>query len=126
VTYAQLHVEWDSYSIPKELTGSAAERWKLEFENTVAGRAWFRDQYSYEFKVGADGSFTIPEVLPGKYRLFVGMAQGYLGSGSSSKASQAGDPEIAQTGMRVTVPEASGDSGSPVDLGDILLNASAH
>jgi RNA polymerase sigma factor (sigma-70 family) len=126
VTYAQLHVEWDSYSIPKELTGSAAERWKLEFENTVAGRAWFRDQYSYEFKVGADGSFTIPEVLPGKYRLFVGMAQGYLGSGSSSKASQAGDPEIAQTGMRVTVPEASGDRGSPVDLGDILLNATAH
>jgi RNA polymerase sigma factor (sigma-70 family) len=124
VTFAQLHVEWDSYSIPKDLTGNAVERWKLEFENTEAGRAWFRDQYSYEFKVGADGSFTIPEVLPGKYRLFVGVAQGYLGSGSSSKASQPGDPQIAQTGMRVTVPEASGDSGSPVDLGDIVLNAS--
>ena len=123
VTFAQLHVEWDSYSIPKDLTGNAVERWKLEFENTEAGRTWFRAQYSYEFKVGADGSFTIPEVLPGKYRLFVGVAQGYLGSGSSSKASQPGDPEIAQTGRQVAVPEASGDSGSPLDLGEIVLNA---
>jgi hypothetical protein len=123
VTFAQLHVEWDSYSIPKDLTGNAVERWRLEFEDTEAGRAWFRDQYSYEFKVGADGSFSIPEVLPGKYRLFVNVGQGYLGSGSSSTASRPGDPQIAQTAMKVTVPDGSGDSGSPLDLGDIILNA---
>jgi hypothetical protein len=123
VTLAQLHIEWDDYHVPKELTGNAAERWKLEFEDTEAGRAWFRDQYSYEFKVGADGSFTIPEVLPGKYRLFVNVGQGYLGSGSDSTTSRPGDPQIAQTGMRVTVPDAAGDSGSPVDLGDVILNA---
>ena len=84
VTFAQLHVEWDDYHVPKGLTGNAAERWKLEFEDTEAGRAWFRDQYAYDFKVEADGSFTIPEVLPGKYRFFVNVAQGYLGSGSDS------------------------------------------
>ena len=124
VTFAQLHVEWDDYHVPKELTGNAVERWKLEFENTEAGRAWFRNQYSYEFKVAADGSFTIPEVLPGKYRLFVNVGQGYLGSGPDSTAGDPRNPQIASTGMQVTVPETSGDSGSPVDLGDIVLIAS--
>jgi len=123
VTLAQLHVEWDDYHVPKELTGSAIERWKLEFEDTDAGRAWFRDQYSYDFKVAADGSFTIPEVLPGKYRLFVNVGQGYLGSGPTATTSPPGDPQIAQTGMRVTVPDASGESGSSLDLGEIILNA---
>ena len=123
MTFAQLHVEWDSYQMPKGLTGNAAERWKLEFEDTEAGRAWFRDQYSYEFKVAADGSFSIPEVLPGKYRLFVNVGQGYLGSGSDSRTSPAGGPQIAQTGMRVTVPDTGGASGAPIDLGAITLNA---
>src|SRR5207302_7523007 len=50
VTTARLHVEWDSYHIPEGLTGSAVERWKLEFEDTETGRAWFRDQYAYDFK----------------------------------------------------------------------------
>ena len=81
VTLARLHVEWADYHVPADLTGSAVERWKLEFEDTDAGRVWFRDQYSYDFKVGVDGSFTIPEVLPGKYRLFVDVGQGYLGFG---------------------------------------------
>ena len=123
VTFAQLHIEWDDYHVPKGLTGDAAERWKLEFEDTEPGRAWFRDQFSYEFSVGADGSFIIPEVLPGKYRLFVNVGQGYLGSGSNSRASRAGDPQIAQTAMRVVVPQDLGDGGAPIDLGDIVLNA---
>lgn len=124
VTFAQLHVEWDDYHVPKDLTGNAVERWKLEFEDTEVGRAWFRDQYSYEFKVVADGSFTIPEVLPGKYRLFVNVGQGYLGSGSASTTSQPGDPQIAQIALRVMVSDATGNSGAPVDLGGIALIAS--
>jgi RNA polymerase sigma factor (sigma-70 family) len=124
VTFAQLHVEWDDYHVPKDLTGNAIERWKLEFEDTEAGRAWFRDQYSYEFKVAADGSFTIPEVLPGKYRLFVNVGQGYLGSGPDSTASRPGeDTQIAQASPRITVPDASADNGWPLDLGEIILNA---
>jgi RNA polymerase sigma factor (sigma-70 family) len=123
VTLAQLHVEWDAYQVPKELTGNAVERWKLEFEDTEAGRTWFRDQYSYEFKVGIDGSFAISEVLPGKYRLFVNVGQGYLGSGSASRNSSPGDPQIAQTAMKVAVLPAAGDSEAPIDLGDIILNA---
>jgi RNA polymerase sigma factor (sigma-70 family) len=123
VTLARLNVEWDDYHVPKELTGNAVERWKLEFEDTDAGRAWFRDQYEYDFNVEADGSFTIPEVLPGKYRLFVSVAQGYLGSGPDSTTTNPVDPQIASSGMQVTVPEAPGASGSPLDLGDIILNA---
>jgi RNA polymerase sigma factor (sigma-70 family) len=123
VTSAQLSVEWDDYHVPKELSGNAVERWKLEFEDTEAGRAWFRDQCSYEFKVGADGSFSIPEVLPGKYRIFVSVGQGYLGSGQDSTTGDPGDPRIASTGMQVTVPDAAGDNGWPVDFGEIVLIA---
>jgi hypothetical protein len=124
VTFAQLHTQWDDYHVPKGLTGNAVERWKLEFEDTDAGRAWFRDQYSYEFKVEPDGSFTIPDVLPGKYWLFVNVGQGYLGSGSASTTSPPGAPQIAQTGMRaVVVADAPGDRGLPVDLGEVILNA---
>ena len=124
VSFAQLHTEWDDYHVPRDLTGSAVERWKLEFEDTETGRAWFRDQWSYEFKVAADGSFTIPEVLPGKYRLFVNVGQGYLGSGTDSRDGRPGDPQIAQTAMRVAVPQDSGGGGSGLDLGEIVLNAS--
>lgn len=84
VTLAHLHRECDANPVPKDLTGNAAKLWKLEYQDTEAGRAWFRDQCAYDFKVGADGSFTIPEVLPGKYRLFVNVVQGALGFGSGS------------------------------------------
>jgi hypothetical protein len=123
VTLAQLHVEWDSYQMPQDLTGNAAERWKLEFEDTEAGRAWFRDQYSYDFKVAADGSFAVPEVLPGKYYLIVNVSQGNLGSGPDSTPRYGGEPRIAFGGMKFAVPDASGDSGARLDLGEIILTA---
>ena len=123
VTFAQLHVEGDAYPLPKDLTGNAAERWKLEFEDTEAGRAWFRDQCSYDFKVGADGSFTIPEVLPGKYSLFVSVAEGSLGSGSDSTTRGPWDPQIASRALKLTVPDASGDRDSSMDLGEVILIA---
>jgi hypothetical protein len=119
VTISQLNREGASYAMPEGLTGNAAERWKLEFADTEAGRAWFRDQCFYEFKVAGDGSFVIPEVLPGKYRLFVSVAQGYLGSGKDSPANSPGDPQIASSGVLISVPDTSANSG--VDLGDITL-----
>jgi hypothetical protein len=122
VTSSELHAEWADYHIPEGLTGKAVERWKLEFEDTQTGRAWFRDQYSYNFRVGADGSFSIPEELPGAYRLFVNVAQGYLGSGQDSNPRSPGAPRIASTGMKVTVPDAR-ETGAPLDLGDIVLIA---
>ncbi len=121
VQSAELHTQWDDYHIPQGLTGNAVERWKLEFEDTGAGRTWFRDQYSYAFKVNADGSFAIPEVLPGKYHLFVNVGEGYLGSGQDSKPSTPGDPRIAATGIKITVP--NGEDAAAVDLGEIVLNA---
>jgi hypothetical protein len=124
VTLAQLHVEYGPYPLPKDLTGNAVERWKLEFEDTETGRNWLRDQYAYDFKVGEDGAFTIPEVLPGRYSLYLHVARGSLGSGLDSKASNPGDYVIAQGGAKVAVTDAVGDSASPVDLGDIILTAS--
>jgi RNA polymerase sigma factor (sigma-70 family) len=121
VTFAQLHVDWNSYNMPENLTGSAIERWRLEFEDTEAGRAWLRDQYSYEFEIRPDGSFAIPEVLPGKYRLFINVSQGYLGSGQYSSPIIPEAHRIASTAMVVTVPE--GNTQSPLDLGEIALIA---
>ena len=123
VTFAQLHIEWADYHVPEDLTGSAVERWKLEFEDTEAGRAWFRDQYAYNFKVRADGSFSISEVLPGKYHLFVNVGEGYLGSGPDTTPSRPSEPQIAGTGMRIVVPASAADYEWPLDLGDIVLNA---
>jgi RNA polymerase sigma factor (sigma-70 family) len=124
VTLARLQTEGEDYHVPGDLTGSAVERWKLEFEDTDAGRAWFRDQYCCDFTVGADGSFTLPEVLPGKYWLFVNVGQGYLGSGTPSTTLRPEASQIASIGMRLTVPDASQDGRAALDLGDIVLNAS--
>lgn len=123
VRSAELHREWESYNLPKDLKGNEAEKWKLEFEDTEAGRTWFREQLSYNFKVEADGSFTISEALPGKYLLFIDVAQGYLGSGLESKPSTPDEPRIASASMRVTVPGISAGDVAPVDLGEIVLNA---
>jgi RNA polymerase sigma factor (sigma-70 family) len=124
VTLARLQTEYDSYAMPKDLTGNAQEKWELEFEDTEAGRTWSRNQNLYDFNVAADGSFTIAEVLPGKYWLIVNVGQGYLGSGPDSTTSRpGGDTQIAQTAMRITVPDASADNGWPLDLGEIILNA---
>jgi hypothetical protein len=120
LTFARLHVEWDSYHIPEGLTTMAVERWKLEFEDTDEGRAWFRNQYAYDFKVREDGSFTIPEVLPGKYRLFVNVSEGYLGSGPDSTPVSALSRRVASAAPKITVPE--GD-GTPLNLGEIKLIA---
>ncbi len=122
MTSAELHVEWDDYHIPQGLTGNALERWKLEFEDTEAGRAWLRNQYSYPIKVGADGTFSILEVLPGTYRLFINVSQGYLGSGLNSKPNPSG-PRIASTGIKITVQDTSGGNTSPLELGDVVLIA---
>ncbi len=77
----------------------------------------------YEFKVEPEGSFTLPEVLPGNYRLFVNVGQAYLGSGSATTASSPSAPQVAGAAMKVTVPKAPGNVGVPVDLGEVIPNA---
>jgi hypothetical protein len=125
VTSSNLKHEWDRYPLPKTLTGHAIERWKLEYEESEAGRAWFRDSRGYDFKVGTDGSFSIPEVLPGRYHLFVNVAQGSLGSGAERTVRWPGDgPQIAWAGIKLVVKEGTEADGSPMDLGEIVLNAS--
>jgi hypothetical protein len=122
VTVAHLMKDSDLYPMPEGLTGNAAEQWKLEFEDTEAGRAWSRDQYNYDFKPAADGSFTLPEVLPGKYHLFV-MVAGSFGSQPATAFHSPADTLIASGGTTLEVPETSGYDASPLELGDITLNA---
>jgi hypothetical protein len=123
VTLARIQVKQDVNPFPTGLVGNAAERWKLEFADSEAGQNFSRNQYLYDFKVDGDGSFTIPEVLPGKYSLFVFVGQGYLGSGPDSATFRPSDPSIASGGRTFTVADAPGDSVPSVDLGEIILSA---
>jgi len=122
VTLAMLISVYDSYDLPKGLTGNAAEQWKLEFEDSDAGRAWSRTSWTYDFTVGADGSFTFPEVLPGKYRLLVDVAHGNPGSAlGPATAHDYGSPPVAQGGMQFEVRAGTGNDAAPVALGEIVL-----
>jgi hypothetical protein len=120
VTLAQAFTDGVSYNMPTGLTGNAAEEWKLEFADTEAGHAYFRDSCAYQFTVGDDGSFVLPEVLPGKYRLFVNVAHGTPGPGAKA-SDDPGSPIIAQGGAQFSVPETSADEAGPVNLGEIML-----
>ena len=66
VTLAIFGAETDSYRMPENLTGNAARRWKLEFEDTSAGRDWFRAQYTYVFKVAPGRLVRHPGSFAGK------------------------------------------------------------
>ena len=98
--------------MPKNMTDKAAQRWLLEYGDSPAGRDQLRAHYSYPVKIGGDGSFRIPEVLPGKYDLFISVVQGNLGSGPDSPRRYGGEPQIAQIRVTVTVPEDSGNNAS--------------
>jgi len=123
VNHASLRNEYEPYPLPKTLKGNDVERWKLEYEESESGRVWLRESRCYDFSVGADGSFSIPEVLPGRYRLFISVAQGSLGSGLDRTVRNPDDPQTAWGGMKVTVNGDPKDSGSPMDLGDVELTA---
>jgi len=122
VPSAFLSAQTADYGMPKNMTDKAAQRWLLEYGDSPAGRDQLRAHYSYPVKIGGDGSFRIPEVLPGKYDLFISVVQGNLGSGPDSPRRYGGEPQIAQIRVTVTVPEDSGNNASPVDLGEVLLH----
>jgi RNA polymerase sigma factor (sigma-70 family) len=124
VSSSILSHEFEPYPLPKNFTGHAIERWKLEFEESEAGRVWFQTSHRYDFKVEPDGSFSIPEVLPGRYRLSLHVAQGALGSGKQRTVRFPEDgPQIAWAGMKVVVTEAAEGGESVLDLGEIMLKA---
>ena len=124
VTLARLQNEGESYPLPRDLTKAAEERWKLEYADSEAGRAWLSRHDIYDFKVTADGSFTLPEVLPGKYWLFVNISQGALGTGPDTTPRWTGrDPQIGYAGMVLTVPDGPTDNAPPLNLGDIPVVA---
>jgi hypothetical protein len=118
---ADLSDRYDDYHVPAGLSASDSERWKLEFEDTEAGRSWFGKRCSYRFTVASDGSFTIPDVLPGTYDLFITFRQGNLGSGVAPARFSPAAPQIASAHRSVTVPDISETDKTEIDLGAILL-----
>jgi len=94
------------------------ERWRQEWSETDAGLDWFRGRRTYNIKVQPNGSFVLPEVLPGKYRLIVNVQEGSLGSGPASEPGHS-SRQIAWFGQKVEVPDSS--AASAVELGDLVL-----
>src|SRR5439155_19008449 len=82
--FAEIQSQWDPYPLPKELQGEAMWRWQLEYAESEAGRARLRGSSHYQLKVQPDGSFIVPEVLPGDYAVTINLNEGPLGSGPSS------------------------------------------
>ena len=118
---AQIHSQWDAYPIPAGLQGEALWRYQMEYAESEAGRARLRGQADYELKVQPDGTFIVPEVLPGDYAVIANLNEGALGSGPSSS-----NPlylrQLASLFHKFTVPAPSAASLPALDLGDLVLN----
>jgi hypothetical protein len=118
VQFAQLSSESDPLPVPDGITGETYERWRQEWWETEAGQAWSRQRHAYDIQVQPNGSFVLPEVLPGDYRLIIHVREGVLGSGIGAAPSSS-NRQIAWAGQKVLVPEPS--DAVAVDLGDIVL-----
>src|SRR5262249_36231317 len=109
----------DPYPLPKNLQGEAMWRWQMEYAESDAGREWLANQSRYLLDVHPDGSFLVPEISPGKYRLFINLYEGSLGSGPGS-AHPLYRRQVGSMWRKFEVPA----NGSPVDLGNLVLNPS--
>jgi RNA polymerase sigma factor (sigma-70 family) len=120
---AEIESQWDAYPKPEGLAGEAMWRWQLEYAESDAGRARLRGQLRCGLNIQPDGSFAVSEVPPGDYNLVICLNEGPLGSGPSSS-----NPlylrQIASLWHKFKVPEPSGDAAAPINLGELVLDAS--
>src|SRR5262249_16113097 len=116
-----LESEADAYPLPKDLQGEAMWRWQMENAESDAGQEWLAKQSRYEINVRPDGSFLVPEVLPGKYRIVLTLHEGPLGSGPSSTYAFY-MRQIGCLWRKFEVPADSAAGSAPIDLGNLVLN----
>ena len=87
------------------------------FSATEEGRAYHRSRHIYVLRFNPDGALTVPDVLPGTYRLRISV--------TSSNKVQSGvsfHSPIATADQEITVPAlAEGEAEVPVDIGTIEL-----
>ena len=118
---AQIHSQWDAYPRPEDLQGEALWRHQMEYAESEGGRARLRGQFVYDFKVQPDGTFFVPDVLPGRYAVILNLHEGALGSGPSS-THPSYMRQLASLFYRFTVPEPSAATSPCINLGDLALN----
>jgi RNA polymerase sigma factor (sigma-70 family) len=118
---AHLHPQWDSYGLPEGLQGEEQWRWQMRYAESEEGGARLRNSVRYELQVKEDGSFFAPEVLPGKYDLFISLNEGPLGSGPSSIEPFSYMRQIAALTYKFTIPEPTDGSATTLNLGDLVL-----
>jgi RNA polymerase sigma factor (sigma-70 family) len=95
-------------------TMSAEERrqYELEWRDSPEGERFKDEVRNYEFPVQPDGTFRVPDVRPGSYRMQV----------RADAAVEAGKPvrHAARVESQVIVPEIPvGESDEPIDLGTL-------
>ncbi|HVY70432.1 MAG TPA: carboxypeptidase regulatory-like domain-containing protein, partial [Verrucomicrobiae bacterium] len=118
ISTSLLTSKWESYGLPEDLRGEAQWRWQMAWSETAEGRARLRSSVQYQVQVRPDGSFTVPEVLPGSYHLLFHLIEAPLASGPATPNREY-NRLIAQFGAEITVPEASSGASSAIDLGDL-------
>ena len=73
-------------------------------------------------KIEPDGSFVVPEVLPGTYNLFVNVIEGYRGSGPDTTSFDFNVmKQIAFLDHCFVVPDAATNGEAAISLGDLVL-----
>ena len=116
-----LNSRWDSYGLPEGLQGEEQWRWQMEYAESEEGGARLRNSVHYNLELKEDGTFSVPEVLPGKYDLMIFLNEGPLGSGPSSNEPFSYMHQIAGLTHRFTIPEPAEGSAGTLDLGDLVL-----
>ena len=112
----RLLLEQEGFPGPEELAGRSQEErvaYITAWYQTPEGREWRRRYQGHTVRVGPDGSFRIPDVVPGSYTLTL-----RLSSESGGRVDD-GDRTEIRASIERSVEVTEGDG--PIDLGAIPL-----
>ena len=101
---------------PANLAKDKAQAWYANWQKSEAGKKFRCEQGSYAGLIGADGTFSIPDVPPGIHTLSIRAYQppdGRCGFG----------PEIGHVSKEIKIADMpGGHSDTPLDLGTLELS----
>jgi beta-lactamase regulating signal transducer with metallopeptidase domain/protocatechuate 3,4-dioxygenase beta subunit len=103
---------------PAGLTREARRRWYDQWRQTPPGRAHWLGERFYGFKLAADGSFRVDDLIAGRYEMRISVYRPPADSGDRVAPFK----ELGNLEHQFTVPEVTPDTrAEPLDLGQLEL-----